>query len=270
MTTTIRRLETTDEYAAAEELQQIAWGSGPIEAVPSHLMVTMQHESGLVLGAFTPEQRLVGFVLAFLGRDAEGLKHCSHMAATHPASRGQDIAYRLKLAQRAEVLKDGLTRATWTHEPLLYPNATLNIAKLGAICRTYRRNIYGLMRDSLNTDLPTDRFYVRWEVDTPRVAACAAGARVAAPVADHLLTQVVTQEGVPILAGVHALPPGDAPVAVQIPKDFLAVKRAVPAAALAWRMTTRSLFESAFAAGYTVVNFTADGPDLGRYTLTKL
>ena len=264
---TIRRLATTADYAAAEELQQVAWESGPIEAVPSHLMVTLQHEGGLVLGAFLPEGLLVGLVLGFLGRDAAGLKHCSHMAATHPAYRGHDIAYRLKLAQRAILLDEGPALCTWTYDPLLYPNATLNLSKLGAISRVYRRNIYGLMRDGLNSDLPTDRLYMRWEVTGERAAHCAAGGRIEAPVAATLLTEVAFDNGGPILTATRPLPAAPIPVGIQIPRDFLAVKRAAPAAALGWRMATRALFEAAFAAGYTVVNFTPDGDGLGRYTL---
>ncbi len=267
---TIRRLATTAEYAAAEELQQVAWESGPIEAVPSHLMVTLQHEGGLVLGAFLPDGLLVGFVLGFLGRDTAGLKHCSHMAATHPAYRGHDIAYRLKLAQRAILLDAGPAVCTWTYDPLLYPNATLNLSKLGAISRIYRRNIYGLMRDGLNSDLPTDRLYMYWEVTSARAAHCAAGGRTQTPVADTLLTEVAFDNGVPILAATAPLPTAPIPLGIQIPRDFLAVKRAAPTAALAWRMAIRALFEAAFAAGYSVVNFTPDGDGLGRYTLESL
>ncbi len=269
MNFTIRRLATTADYAAAEELQQLAWGSGPIEAVPSHLLVTLQHEGGLVLGAFLPTGELVGFVLGFLGRDEAGLKHCSHMAATHPAYRGHDIAYRLKLAQRTILLEEGMARCTWTYDPLLYPNATLNISKLGAISRIYRRNIYGLMRDDLNADLPTDRLYVTWAVASGRVAHCAGGGRAQAPVADRLLTAVSWDGDLPMLAGTAPLPTTGTPVGIQIPRDVAALKRTAPAAALAWRMTTRTLFEAAFAGGYTVVNFTADGPGLGRYTLAR-
>ncbi|HMA38199.1 MAG TPA: hypothetical protein VKY74_27370, partial [Chloroflexia bacterium] len=189
MDITIRRLMTIEEYAAAEQLQQDCWQSGPIEALPTHLLVTLQNESGLVLGAFTPPGRLIGFVLGFLGREGDRLKHCSHMAAVHPDYRNQDIAYQLKMAQRAVILHSGLDLCTWTYDPLQCPNAILNIAKLGAISRVYKRNIYGEMHDGLNAALPTDRLYVRWEVQSPRVRHCAeTGRRVDAPVADLLVT----------------------------------------------------------------------------------
>lgn len=268
----IRRLASTADYVAAEQLQQDCWQSGPIEAVPLHLMSTLQREGGLVLGAFTPAGRLVGFVLGFLGREDGGLKHCSHMAGVHPDYSNRNIAYRLKLAQREYLLADGLDLCTWTFDPLESRNATLNIAKLGAISRTYKRDIYGRMRDELNALLPTDRLYVRWEVNSPRVRECVAtGRHVGAPVAALCATAVAIADDMPRLADALALP--DAPTCgIQVPRAMQAVKRADPGAALAWRLGTRTLFETAFAAGYTVVNMSPDPthPDvLARYTLVR-
>ncbi|MGI8588527.1 MAG: GNAT family N-acetyltransferase [Chloroflexia bacterium] len=269
---TIRRLAGMDEYRAAEQLQQDCWGSGPLDAVPAHLMVTLQHEAGLVLGAFTPKGRLVGFVLGFLGREEERPKHCSHMAAVHPEYQGRGIAYRMKLAQREFMLGAGLDLCTWTYDPLLAANATLNIAKLGAISREYRRDIYGQMNDALNADLPTDRLYVRWEVRTERVRRCAeTGQHVEAPVAGLVLNEVKLAGGLPWPASSRALP-DEAALGISIPRGFLAVKAADAAAAREWRISTRALFEAAFAAGYTVVNITPDPEQpelLARYTLLR-
>ena len=266
----IRRLESTEDYVAAEELQQICWQSGPIEALPLHLMSTVQKEGGLVLGAFTPAGELVGFLLGFLGREGDRLKHCSHMGATHPAYENRHIAYRMKQAQRAWMQAEGLDLCTWTFDPLESRNATLNIAKLGAISRVYRRNIYGQMRDQLNALLPTDRLVARWEVGGAREAECATGARVSAPVARDALTEARLDGPYPALAGTHP-PAGESLIGIQIPRDIQTIKREAPDLALAWRMGTRALFEAAFAAGYTVVNVTpdADAPArLTRYTLS--
>jgi predicted GNAT superfamily acetyltransferase len=270
---TIRRLANTDEYVAAEQLQQDCWQSGPIEAVPLHMMITLQKEGGLVLGAFTPEGRLVGFVLGFLGREGAGLKHCSHMAAVHPDYSNHNIAWRLKMAQREILLAEGLEVCTWTFDPLESRNATLNIAKLGAISRTYKRHIYGQMRDGLNALLPTDRLQVRWELNSGRVRQCAEmDRRVDAPVAAGALTQVAVRDGVPVLAGTQSGWEGRT-IGIQIPREFQPIKREHPDVAMDWRMGTRALFEAAFAGGYTVVNVTAD-PDnpalLTRYTLQLL
>ena len=269
--TWIRRLERPEEYVAAEELQQICWQAEPIEAVPLNLMVTLQHEGGLVLGAFTPEDQLVGFVLGFLGREDGRLKHCSHMAAVLPAYRRQRIVYRLKMAQRAIVLADGLDVMTWTADPLQYPNASLNAAALGAICRTYKREVYGNMRMALNGALPTDRLYWRWELASPRVEECArTGEPARAPVAPTALTDVDLAGAAPRLRRTRE--PAGPLVGIQIPRRLHDVLAHDAGWALEWRQGTRVLFEAAFAAGYTVVNFTAD-PDvpeaLGRYTLAR-
>ena len=83
MEITIRRLSTFEEYIAAEELQQVCWQTDPIDAVPAHLLLTIQNEAGLVLGAFTPQGELIGFVFGFLGREGDVLKHCSHLSLIH-------------------------------------------------------------------------------------------------------------------------------------------------------------------------------------------
>ena len=42
---------------------------------------------------------------------------------------------------------------------------------------------------------------------------------------------------------------------VEIPPDFLAMKREAPKLALAWRMHTREIFKRLFERGYIVVDF---------------
>ena len=269
----IRRLATFEEYVACEELQQICWQTTPLEAVPAHLMLTLQQESGLVLGAFTSEGQLVGFVLGFLGREGERLKHCSHMAAVHPYYRDQNIGYRLKLAQREIVLVQGLTLSTWTYDPLEFRNAVLNIAKLGATANVYKRNIYGQRLGGLNAALPTDRFQVQWELLSERVQqVVASGGRVEAPAASDpavFLTRVAIENDVPVLVATG--PVSDAPlIGVQVPANFQHVKRLNVDVARQWRAGTRALFETAFRAGYVVINATPDPvrPDVfGVYTL---
>lgn len=275
MEITIRRLSTFEEYTTAEELQQICWQTDPIDAVPAHLLLTIQNEAGLVLGAFTPPGELIGFVFGFLGREGDTLKHCSHMAAVHPYYRDHNLGYRLKLAQRSFMLEQGLEICTWTYDPLEARNAVLNIAKLGATARIYKRNIYGQRLGGLNAALPTDRFHVRWEVKSDRALHCVnTGQRVMAPIAgqsEQMLTRVVMQGDLPLLAATGPLPADDV-IGVQIPANFQRVKRENVEAASHWRLGARALFENAFRAGYTVVNVTADAEhpeSLAVYTLMR-
>ncbi len=275
MEITIRRLSTFDEYLAAEELQQICWQTEPIDAVPAHLLLTIQSESGLVLGAFTPGGELIGFVFGFLGRESDHLKHCSHMAAVHPYYRDHNLGYRLKLAQRTFMLEQGLEICTWTYDPLEARNAVLNIAKLGATASIYKRNIYGQRLGGLNAALPTDRFHVRWEVNSPRALHCVStGQRVIAPCvvdAVQMPTRIALHNDLPYLAATGPLPDGPL-IGIQIPTDIQQLKRLDLEAARNWRFGTRALFESAFRAGYTVINVTPDAehPEhLVVYTLIR-
>jgi predicted GNAT superfamily acetyltransferase len=180
----IRPIRTLDEYRAVERIQRVVWGHGDLDVVPDHLLVTMQRNGGLVLGAFEvlpeegPEEepgeredRLIGFALGFVGLSSGGqVKHCSHMVGVDPAYQNRDVGYRLKLAQREHVLAQGIDLITWTFDPLESRNARLNFHKLGATCNTYLRDLYGHMRDELNVGLPSDRFQVDWHIASAHVA----------------------------------------------------------------------------------------------------
>ena len=158
----IRPVSEQAEYLATERLQSEVWNLPDVEIVPLHVLVTAAKNGGLLLGAFDGD-RLAGFVFGFPGLTADGrLKHCSHMAGVHPDYRDQNLGYRLKLAQREVVLSQGIDLITWTFDPLEARNAWLNFHKLGAVCNTYLRNVYGDMRDGLNAGLPSDRLQVEW------------------------------------------------------------------------------------------------------------
>ncbi|MEI7768464.1 MAG: hypothetical protein WCI67_00670 [Chloroflexales bacterium] len=260
----IRPVAGYAEYMACEELQQVTWGGG---VVPLNMLVTAHTSGGVVLGAFdtaAPTAPLVGFVFGFLGRAPDGhLKHCSHMAAVMPAYRDARIGERLKLAQRAAVIAQGIDLMTWTFDPLISRNANLNIRKLGAVCRTYKPNIYG-PEPVPDDDLPSDRFQVEWWLSSARVAARLAGADL-------------PPSGEAILAGATLLNPDPdgptAPVAgerlaLRIPADIDALRGSDLPRARAWRHQLREVASAAFAAGYLVAEYARRG-DSGYYLLHK-
>lgn len=264
----VRPLVTLEALRAAEALQREVWPGTDLEVVPLHVLTTVAHNGGLVLGAYHGE-RLVGMLMGFLGTD-EGphdrpamtrLKHCSHMLGVLPAYRDQNVGYQLKLAQRDFVSAQGVRLVTWTYDPLESRNARLNIAKLGAVCATYKREIYGDMRDGLNAGLPSDRFQVDWWLTSTRVKERLFGQR--AP----LILESFTSAGAEILNPTTVGPGGLARPAervlglagslalIEIPTDFQAIKTQDIALAGAWRGHTRLLFEAAFDSGYWVTDF---------------
>jgi len=282
---TTRPLETVDEFLAAIELQRAVWPGPDVDVVPLHLLTTVAHNGGLVLGAFHGE-RMVGYLLGFLGTD-EGqpsrpamtrLKHCSHMLGVLPEYRGQQIGYQLKLAQRDYVAFQGVRLITWTYDPLESRNARLNIAKLGAVCNRYLREPYGEMDDSLNAAVPADRFQVDWWITSPRVKERMFGQR--APLILHSFTSAGAPLINPTQPGPDGLPrPAEqlrdmegTVILIEIPSNFQAVKAGDMALARAWRRHSRDLFESAFNNGYWVTDFLyemVDGRHRSLYALSE-
>jgi len=251
----IRTVRTIDELHACEELQFQAWQMPDYrEVVPLHLLLAAQKSGGLLLAAFDGA-KVVGFVFGFAGLSHEGRPfHYSHMMAVAPEAQGQGVGRQLKCAQREAVLAQGLDRICWTYDPLEARNAHLNIAKLGAVCQIYLRDLYGPMTDGLNAGLPSDRFQVDWWIASHRVRDRLAGRGV----------EQRPEPGAWVLGGEETagglrapgpvnLEAGEARVAVEIPANYQAVKAADAELALAWRLATRQALEACFGAGYLAV-----------------
>jgi predicted GNAT superfamily acetyltransferase len=264
----IRILETLEEMSAVEALQRAVWPGSETDVVPAHLLITVVHNGGVVIGAFV-EDKLVGFVFGFPGLeftpDGPRPKHCSHMAGVLPGHRDSGVGFALKRAQWQVVRHQSLDHVTWTYDPLLSRNAYLNIARLGAVCSTYRRSEYGDMRDDMNAGLPSDRFQVDWWINTKRVER-----RLGKHARPTLKLSHLTRVGVrPFYTletsqGNLVRPPEHVPafegqlLAAEVPPDFPALKAADFSMARDWRFFTREFFETAFARGYIVTDFVFD------------
>jgi predicted GNAT superfamily acetyltransferase len=279
---TVRLLESPEDMKAVENLQRIVWPGSEIDVVPAHLLITVNHNGGIVIGAFV-EDKLVGFTFGFPGLDmlpdGPHPKHCSHMMGVHPDWRDSGLGFALKRAQWQMVRHQGLNYITWTYDPLLSRNAYLNIAKLGAVCNTYRPSEYGNMQDGLNAGLPSDRFQVDWWLTTPRVER-----RLSKLSRGTLkLDQFVKAELQPLYA-LHTetdglpRPPerfsstGATILLAEIPSDFLALKDIDFSLARDWRFFTREVFETAFEEDYLVTDFIFDrsgGEPRSLYVLTN-
>ncbi len=283
----IRPLDTLADMRAVEDLQRQVWGSRDIDVAPLHLLTTVAHNGGVLLGAWDAEaEKLVGFVFGFLGTDQENprrlamanLKHCSHMLGVLPEYRDRGVGYQLKLAQREKVMQQGVRLITWTFDPLESRNAYLNIARLGGIARAYLREVYGELRDALNRGLPTDRFQVEWWITSQRVKQKLSGKRprlsldsfisAGAPI---LNPTRLNDSGLPYLFEPPRLPEGVFAL-VEIPPYFQALKATDLGLAREWKMQTRAIFESAFAEGYIVTDFlreTVEGRERSFYLLSQ-
>jgi len=274
----IRPIDSFRELRECERLQREIWGFAEAGVVPDHLLLTAVRNGGCLLGAYD-DGKLIGFVFSLFGQEGGRPKHASLMAGVLPDLRYRGIGYRLKLAQRAFVLGQGLELVTWTFDPLQSANAHFNFKKLGVIAQRYERDYYGEMRDELNRGLPSDRLLVEWWLTSPRVEAKIGGS-YDLPAVDELLSRgaklvnrTELEEG--WLANVHIDIDlqGAELLLVEIPTDTPEMKAEDLGLAQRWRAETREIFERYLARGYLVSEFiTAGGEDRrrGYYLLERV
>ena len=225
-----------------EDLQREVWSVSDRDIVPLTQLVAATHAGGQLIGA-RDGGTLVGFVYGIVGLEHGRITHHSHMLAVKPAYRNSDVGYKLKLAQRERVLDQGITRMTWTFDPLQSLNAYFNFCKLGVVSDTYKVNFYGPETSSVLHRLGTDRLWVTWLLDSERVKRR--------------------------LAGESVEPDGSSERAfIEIPSDINSMQKQNVEEAMRWRETTRRAFTDAFAAGYYVSDFIRK-PQSGVYVLSK-
>ena len=166
----VRKCESLDEFHRCVDLQREIWGEADLEVEPATMFVVAAHTGGQVLGAFDGD-RLVGYTLAVVGlRDRVPYLH-SHMTGVQSQYRDRGVGRMLKLFQRSEALGRGIRLIQWTFDPLEVRNAHFNLNRLGAICREYQPNLYGVTTSPLHRGMETDRLLAEWRLDSARVVA---------------------------------------------------------------------------------------------------
>jgi predicted GNAT superfamily acetyltransferase len=264
----IRRLTTPEEMIQTEELQRLIWPGSETDIIPSHIHLAFNLYGGHVLGAMDGNV-VVGYVIGFLGTSSDSQDeatkpkfiHCSHQMGVRPDYRHHNLGYRLKLAQREAVLRQGIDLIRWTYDPLMSINAHLNVRRLGVVCNTYLRNFYGSMRDDLNIGLPSDRFHVDWWITSDRVVS-----RVDKTFDIRNLDDYVNNGAQKLNPALYdskflLIPCGELKslesnlILVEIPSDFQSLKNKDIGLARAWHQHTREIFEELFTTEYTVTDF---------------
>jgi predicted GNAT superfamily acetyltransferase len=154
---TIRRCEKLEELVACVEIQKKIWGYPARELYPLRLFVSLGRIGGQVLGAFSPQGNLVGFVASLPAWHGKHRYYHSLSLGVTPAHENKGLGKALKVAQRREGIRGGIDCIEWTFDPLRAKNAYLNIARLGAISRHYFADHYGHVDSRLQRGLPSDR-----------------------------------------------------------------------------------------------------------------
>jgi|CXWL01.1.fsa_nt_gi predicted GNAT superfamily acetyltransferase len=254
----LRELDSPSDYQACLELQRATWGDAFEDAVPPIILRLSRKLGGVAAGAFAPGGELLGFVFGMTGLYQGELGHWSHLLAVRRDQRDQRLGYRLKLYQRELLLALGVRRMFWTFDPLVARNANLNLNRLGARVDSYHRDYYGTGENSvLFAGLGTDRFIVRWQLDSAWTAARLAGQPPEFPRGS---------EEAPIVGLGSVAQPGGGPVRIEIPADIHAEELAHPGAGARWRASSRAAFEAHLGAGYQIIGLLrGDGAETRRF-----
>ena len=256
----IRPIKNLSDLRRCHEIQRAVWGYSDLMVFPFTILVAMQHNGGVLLGAYV-DDKLVGFVAGYLGMAGAKLYLFSQRMGVLPEYQSLGLGYRLKVAQREQMLRQGIDIIVWTYDPLEGKNATLNIEKLGGIVRYYARDIYGSVQNSLQTGLTTDRFLLEWHLMSDRVRERVRG-RYQRPCVEEWLSG----QDIPLVN--YASWEGDLPrplaadleleneqIVVQVHPNLQHIKQYDLGIARAWREITRVIFEAYFRRGYVVTGF---------------
>jgi len=232
---TVRKCESLDEFRACITLQREIWGEEDLDVEPLTTFVVASRTGGQVLGAFDGS-RMIGYTMALVGvRNGVAYLH-SHATGLLPEYRDRKIGRSLKLLQRDDALGRGIRLIEWSFDPLETRNAHFNLNRLGAICRRYVSNLYGITTSPLHRGIPTDRLIAEWQLDSARVVAALA-----------------TDGEVPC----------DAPAVVSVPQELEAWKTSDLEKVKFVQSTLREQFTNWFAKGYAAVAIrqSAAGPE---------
>jgi predicted GNAT superfamily acetyltransferase len=276
----IRPLTTQGELRRCLDLQHETWGAVFTDAVPPSILKIAQRLGGVAAGAFSEDDRMLGFVFGLTGVEEGRIVHWSDMLAVREEARGLGIGTALKEWQREMALAAGATRMYWTFDPLVARNAWINLMKLGARIEGYVEDMYGESDSELHRGLGTDRFVVAWELAAGPEFEAATRARATRALSSAASAPTINEfpgdagsPGAQSPSGRGGAAPDwrEAPlIAIAVPEDILAVQMRSLTEAAHWRSSTRVAFLAALAAGFQVAAIApANGSPHARYLLAR-
>lgn len=222
----ITELSGMDDLRRLAELFASIWGRQHELPVDVSTLRAFSHSGNYVAGAWARD-RLIGGLIGWLGGDPPDHLHLhSHILGVVQDEEARGVGFALKQHQREWCMARGVMAIEWTFDPLVRRNAYFNLAKLGADVAEYIVNFYGAMDDGINAGDESDRFLVRWHLDSEKAVAAASGKAFEPPA-------------------------GPDQILVALPEDIVAIRRQDPQLARQWRHNLREAVRGHRVAGLT-------------------
>ncbi|QNK59227.1 GNAT family N-acetyltransferase [Paenibacillus sp. PAMC21692] len=253
-----RSVTDFEELRELSELQGTAW---PMDMFTSavQMKAAVQH-GGSVIAAYEGE-RAAGFCYGFAAYDGKEPYLHSHMMVVHPDYRDQGAGTRLKQEQRLWAIERGYSAITWTYDPFQLRNGYLNLCKLGGTVSDYMPAVYGV--DQAGD--PSDRFLIRWELESPRVCAAVRGEPASDPRWPDY-AKLIEKAGKPGNR-LSAWDSVDGGYLLAVPRDAAEIKKRSPETIVAWKRQLRELCQEAFGRGYRIVGMLPGDAEIDYYVL---
>ena len=222
----ITELSGMDDLRRLAELFAKIWGRPHELPVDVSTLRAFSHSGNYVAGAWF-QDRLIGGLIGWFGGEPPGHLHLhSHILGVVQEEEARGVGFALKQHQRDWCISRGVMTIEWTFDPLVRRNAYFNLAKLGADAAEYIVNFYGAMDDGINAGDESDRFLVRWYLDSEKAVAAASGKPFEPPARPD---QII----------------------VALPEDIVAIRRQDPERAREWRHKLREAVRGQRVAGLT-------------------
>jgi predicted GNAT superfamily acetyltransferase len=257
---TIAPFRSLADYKICEDIQREVWHSQDIDVVPVPLLLVVTRTGGIILGAYNTLGDLIGFVFSILGSlNGLPIQH-SYMLAVRTAYRNFDVGFKLKLAQRKEVLKRKISLITSSFDPMQPLHAYFTLGKLGEWANTYEENFCGETTSLQDRGLPTDRILTHWNLDSNAVAR-----RLEAGPPHHDFRKEIKQR--PVINQLVEASPGlmnSSPVKLncsadqflfEVPYNLPEIKGRDLGIALEWQGKMRQVFRHYFKRNYAATDF---------------
>jgi predicted GNAT superfamily acetyltransferase len=233
MSPDITELVDMPEMNELAELFATIWGRPGEPPIDPSTLRALSH-SGNYVAAARVNDRLVGGLIGWLGGDPSNHVHLhSHILGVLPATEARGVGFALKQHQRDWCIARGVMSIEWTFDPLVRRNAYFNLTKLGADAVEYLVDFYGPMGDGINAGDESDRILIRWDLESDKARAAAAGR----PLEPR---------------------PGPGALLVQVPEDIVAIRRRDAELARRWRHEVREALGGAMSRGFHITGFTRD------------
>jgi predicted GNAT superfamily acetyltransferase len=257
---TIAPFRNLADYKACEDIQREVWHFQDIDIVPVPLLLTATRTGGVLLGAYNNLGDLVGFVFSILGSLAKEPIHHSYMLAVRVAYRNFDVGFKLKLAQRKEVLKRKIRLMTSSFDPMQPLNAYFALGKMGQYADTYVENYSGETTSILDRGLPTDRLLTFWNLENAATVRRLETGPPRRDIRKELKHALVINQLVEIAPGMM----NSSPIKLncnadqflfEVPYNLPEIKNRDLGVALEWQGKMRQVFRHYFKKDYRVTDF---------------